>query len=58
MARALLDRLRAHRAKLHRAVRVTVAAVGRVFALAFALEQLRENARDLRDRAAELTHVR
>jgi uncharacterized membrane protein YccC len=33
-------------------------AVGRVFALAFALEQLRENARDLRDRAAELTHVR
>jgi uncharacterized membrane protein YccC len=33
-------------------------AVGRIFALSFALEQLRENARDLRDRAEELTHVR
>ena len=33
-------------------------AVGRVFALSFALEQLRDNARDLRDRAEELTHVR
>jgi hypothetical protein len=30
-------------------------AVGRIFALS---EQLRDNARDLRDRAAELTHVR
>jgi uncharacterized membrane protein YccC len=33
-------------------------AVGRIFALSFALEQLRENARDLRDRAEELTHAR
>jgi uncharacterized membrane protein YccC len=33
-------------------------AIGRVFALSFALEQLRENAPDLRDRAAELTQVR
>lgn len=38
--------------------RLPLDAVGRVFALAFALEQLRENARDLRDRAEELTHVR
>jgi hypothetical protein len=33
-------------------------AVGRVFAISFALEQLRDNARDLRDRVEELTHVR
>ena len=33
-------------------------AVGRIFALSLALEQLRENARDLRDRAEQLTHVR